>query len=286
MSEVQAYIFAAFLYFLAGLFVFAMVKPHFRPREKQEGGTFESYSGRTYEYRQGEDLHANLTFGHFNGLEVLLPVALPHIYLDSRKAGGLRVSAVLDERQLLQLEGDFNDYFNVFVPEPYADTALSILTPDVMLTLCEHAQTVDVEFYGSYLRIITDKPVRGDEQVQLELRSVALKILKEIEDKQRSWPTHNSEASYDQDLWVSQTSGIRLYGRYIRWRMVLIGFFWFLCTVPFLLLSLIMLQDARYFAALALVLAYGGFAVGLRQFARVNERATDFKSRSGRNRVP
>lgn len=79
----------------------------------------------------------------FRFMEMRLPRALPHLMIDARRNGSLR--SLLPGTQRLSLEGDFDRYFTVYVPQGYERDALQLLTPDVMVCLIDHGRRWDIE---------------------------------------------------------------------------------------------------------------------------------------------
>jgi len=86
---------------------------------------------------------------------------LPHIILDSKKngAGAIANSLLfLDQNQKLALEGDFNDYFDLYVPNGYERDALYIFTPDVMAVFVDETDSFDAEIIDDDLFIYSKAP--------------------------------------------------------------------------------------------------------------------------------
>lgn len=79
------------------------------------------------------------------------PRLSPHIFLDS-KLNGAWFPYHTD--QLYQLEGNFNNYFNTFIPKGAEIPSLEILTPDVMQVLVRNNRLYDVEFQGQIITLI------------------------------------------------------------------------------------------------------------------------------------
>jgi hypothetical protein len=59
-----------------------------------------------------------------------------------------------EQGQKLELEGDFNQYFEVVIPSGRQLEALEILTPDIMQIMLEHGKSCDFELYGNRVGII------------------------------------------------------------------------------------------------------------------------------------
>jgi len=82
---------------------------------------------------------------------------LPQLFLNSKKAAfmsGPDSLLELDKDSILKLEGDFNKYFDLYVPPQYEQEALEIFTPDVMAELIDTSQKYDLEIVGRQVRII------------------------------------------------------------------------------------------------------------------------------------
>lgn len=81
--------------------------------------------------------------------------AMPHIMLDNRRND--RVMSSMRTRyktdQLISLEGNFNKFYDVYVPRGEHIDALSILSPDVMHALIAANPTFDVEIYDKEMVI-------------------------------------------------------------------------------------------------------------------------------------
>lgn len=264
-----------------GMVVACFVIPFIRPRTRAESGTLNSTSGVTYGYAVGDNLQSYPAFGYFNGLDVDLPIDMPHIYLDSRVSGGHRVRAVFDDGQRLQLEGNFNQYFNVFVPKPYEVIALSVLTPDVMAIVIDHAKDFDVEIYGRQLRVITNRKVSKDYGLQDGMLAVAGNILAEIEDRQRGWTHANSVQAYEQDLLVRRSGGFRILGHYVTSKMIIVNIYWLCCLVGLFGASVTVYLQHRYKAAIIIAMITTALFVGLQYLTRYLEDSVRFRARRG-----
>jgi len=100
---------------------------------------------------------------------------LPHMVLDSVKnnsaAFGLRVSnlpAGIDANQRLQLEGDFNEHFTLYVPKGYEKDALYVFTPDLMALLIDTIAAYDVEIIDNQCFIYLPKTVNFDDPAVMQ----------------------------------------------------------------------------------------------------------------------
>lgn len=96
---------------------------------------------------------------------------LPHIILDSKKNGSGAIAnnmLFLDQSQKLALEGDFNDYFDLYVPNGYERDALYIFTPDVMAVFVDETDSFDAEIIDDNLFIYSRTPFNLVNQTVLE----------------------------------------------------------------------------------------------------------------------
>jgi hypothetical protein len=93
----------------------------------------------------------NVAIGY---LALTLPRQLPNMILDSKRNNRAFGSSLLhppSRDQRLSLEGDFDTYFDLFVPSGYERDALYIFTPDLMALLIDETADVDVEIRGNQL---------------------------------------------------------------------------------------------------------------------------------------
>ena len=90
-------------------------------------------------------------------LVVKLPRKVPNIIFDNKSDNFLGVSslgkAAPSSSQKVQLEGDFNKYFDVYVPKNYERDMLYFLTPELMQLLIEEGKEYDIEVIGDELYI-------------------------------------------------------------------------------------------------------------------------------------
>lgn len=90
-----------------------------------------------------------LTYGY---MVIPLKRDLPHILLDGKsnnlKVFGAEISNIstfFEKNQIDILEGDFNKYYNLYAPEGYGADVRYIFTPDLMNTLIEESDGIDIE---------------------------------------------------------------------------------------------------------------------------------------------
>src|SRR4051812_39154207 len=88
----------------------------FRPRHIDSA---LEYEGQWYQYSMGNDLYGDASRA-FRGIVVTLPKRLPHIYIDGHKADNFRGPRYVFPRNTrLKLEGEFNQYFQVYAEPEY-----------------------------------------------------------------------------------------------------------------------------------------------------------------------
>lgn len=78
---------------------------------------------------------------------------LPHLFIDA-KANGITHRYSKDQR--IQLEGDFNKYFSLYVPEMADVEALQILAPNVMQLLIDSGKDYDIEINGTLVTVFSE----------------------------------------------------------------------------------------------------------------------------------
>lgn len=101
-------------------------------------------------------------------MEITLPRKLPHMVIDSlvedgNSSGSSTLPITFDSSQKISLEGDFHKYFDLYAPDTYGVSALTVLAPDAMEILMRYAVLCDIEiidnkmyFYWSKIAITTD----------------------------------------------------------------------------------------------------------------------------------
>jgi len=112
-----------------------------------------------HELRYGVTGTGTAQFGGFCALR--LSTRLPHILLRAQDGPGDRFTLVdlPASSQRLSLEGDFDDYFNLYCPEKYERDALYLFTPDVMARLIDRVRGFDVEIIDDWLFLVSSRDV-------------------------------------------------------------------------------------------------------------------------------
>lgn len=96
-------------------------------------------------------------------VRVQLPKVFPQVFLDSNKNdrsifGAMKMSSVwvgYQRDQQLPLEGNFAEYFDFYSPKGLHVNTLSLIAPNFMAILQDHAHAFDVEFYGNEMILVT-----------------------------------------------------------------------------------------------------------------------------------
>lgn len=101
------------------------------------------------------------TTHHWGFLALSLDRAMPNIVLDAKSNNSLfssNLPVVLDKKQVLHLEGDFDRHFTLYCPAQYERDALFIFTPDLMALLIDEASPFDVELVDQWMFVYSSRP--------------------------------------------------------------------------------------------------------------------------------
>jgi hypothetical protein len=113
-----------------------------------------SYKGmpiRILEYNATKGYGRNAKHVSFTICKIHYIKKLPNIFLDNTRH--IFPTNIADffikypEEQILKLEGDFNKYFTLYIPNEYQIKALQIFTPDIMATLIDKSKDFSMELY-------------------------------------------------------------------------------------------------------------------------------------------
>lgn len=119
-----------------------------------------SWAGRSFElfnhtYVTGAGRNNQVVY--MGVLIVKLSKNLPHVLFDSKNNNELGISsldgAIPKASQKITLEGDFNKYYDVYVPKEYARDVLYFLTPELMALLIQEASSLDIEVVDDELYV-------------------------------------------------------------------------------------------------------------------------------------
>ena len=94
-------------------------------------------------------------------LALHLDRAMPNIVLDAKANNSLfssNLPIALDKKQILHLEGDFDQHFSLYCPAQYEQDALYIFTPDLMALLIDEASPFDVELVDQWMFVYSSRP--------------------------------------------------------------------------------------------------------------------------------
>jgi hypothetical protein len=98
----------------------------------------------------------------FGYVRIALPHALPHLMLESRanrrRLGRSNLPWQFRSGQRLRLEGDFDRFFRLYVPDDYERDALRLFTPDLMALLIDRIRPFDVEIVDAALFLYSRVP--------------------------------------------------------------------------------------------------------------------------------
>jgi len=97
--------------------------------------------------------------------------AMPNIVLDARSNNSLfgsNLPVTLDRKQILRLEGDFDQHFTLYCPAEYERDALYIFTPDLMALLIDEASPFDVELIDQWMFVYASRPFQLTDPVVLQ----------------------------------------------------------------------------------------------------------------------
>lgn len=109
-------------------------------------GAYEGVPIRLYEYQFATGSGKSKRTNHFVVSEIDTRGNLPHVFM---KPDGFSIFGKPPGTKLLSLEGNFNDHFDVYVPEDSEIEALRILEPDVMITFIDEFSAFGFECFGT-----------------------------------------------------------------------------------------------------------------------------------------
>lgn len=117
---------------------------------------FLDYGNYTYQTSNGK----NTTTHTWGFLALELDRTLPHMLMDAVGNDGLFGSAfapIIDRKQVLSLEGDFDRWFTLYCPRQYERDALYVFTPDLMALLIDNAAPFDVEIIDRWMLVYSPR---------------------------------------------------------------------------------------------------------------------------------
>jgi hypothetical protein len=164
-------------------------------------GTLFDHGHSKYAERIVEGNHAGLPFSLFEYhyatgsgkgrrdyqamvMEFVLPRTMPHMIIDSviESHMGSTLPIKFDKSQKIELEGDFHKYFDLYAPDQYGVSALTVLAPDAMDALLNHAGLCDIEIIDNRLYFYWPMKTNGP-GLYKEVFETSQEVLEQINDK-------------------------------------------------------------------------------------------------------
>lgn len=143
----------------------------------------------TYKYTQGSGKNSHTYY--FTLFQIILEKPFPSLLLDSKRS--FAAQRVLKDYEHISLEGDFDNYFNLYAPIHNRIDVLSVITPDIMKVLVENNNTQDIEILGNQLWFIVTADKRDFKSLPTIFSSLD-QIMSELSHKAKTYsPTlaHN-----------------------------------------------------------------------------------------------
>lgn len=104
----------------------------------------------------------------YTGIRLELPKTVPNLILDSHINDDdiSNLPVLVSDDQRLDLEGDFNKYFDYYAPEGYSIEALDLLSPEFMALLIDTQTDFDLELTGQSAYVFINKSYLHREEIQ------------------------------------------------------------------------------------------------------------------------
>lgn len=139
--------------------------------------------GATYEIANHEMTTPNNSVGEqsVGFLRIQLDRQMPHILLDALKnnmfSGETSLPTEVQPGQKMQLEGSFNDFFSLYVPQGYERDARDVFTPDLMAVFMDTLALYDAEIVDDQLYIYFSQPFNFETPDDLREVSKVLDVI-------------------------------------------------------------------------------------------------------------
>lgn len=104
-------------------------------------------------------------------LQLDLGAPSPHIVLDSRQDFFSGQSSTINDCEKIELEGNFQKYFKVFIQKGSSVESLTILSPDVMGKLIDYDKSYSIEIIGSTAIFILEGIVQDTMELEALFRN-------------------------------------------------------------------------------------------------------------------
>jgi len=138
----------------------------------------------TTDYQSG---HAQVVY-----IRVKLPYEAPRISLDSKSTKYKQPVDYSDVREV-ELEGDFTNYFRVFLAPNYHLDILQFLTPDVMQALVDFGSDYEYDLEGRYLKVRAGRINTRNPKEMRHLLEVVARIAPEFIRQVKVYHDHRAE---------------------------------------------------------------------------------------------
>lgn len=106
----------------------------------------------------------------FTVCEIKCNAKLPRIFLSAKNSNLLRYSVnnLFDRKSehIINLEGDFNKYFLLYVPKEYEIEVLQMLTPEIMVSIIEYSKKFDIEFFDDGFSIYSHNLIKTGKELK------------------------------------------------------------------------------------------------------------------------
>ncbi len=182
----------------------------FSRRTPSYSGAF-SIGGRNYSYSVSDAIPSFSRQYAGSGMVIRLPVYLPQMYIDGYQNNRFEPQEFqVDRSQRIQLEGDFNKYFQVYIPQGSGVLALSLLSPDVMQTILMIAPEYDIEFDGQSVRILSRQKLGRPTTERTKLIKAAETFMAEIDHRLQSWSVTNSVEARSYRLTINNEVSLKI----------------------------------------------------------------------------
>lgn len=150
-------------------------------------GTLKGLPFNSFEYHYTTGSGKSQQTHFLQIFELTLPRLMPHMVIDSLVETGSYGASTLPIKfagsQRIELEGDFSKYFSLYAPDNYGITALTVLAPDAMVALMDHASKCDIEIINNKLYFYwpsTPKTQKEYEEIFSTVDSVLDKTLDKL----------------------------------------------------------------------------------------------------------
>ncbi|MCA9330729.1 hypothetical protein KC957_01670 [Candidatus Saccharibacteria bacterium] len=128
---------------------------------------------------------------HYHGfVRITLSRQLPQVLLDAVSnnfLGKISNFADVDNNQRIDLEGDFNNYFQAYAPVDYGPDTLYWLTPELMQLLIQYLGEYDIEVVDNYVYLYRGGEFTFDEATTRNLIGLGQWLYAEFEQNTRRY---------------------------------------------------------------------------------------------------